>query len=222
MSKISVTTIAGLTSGGDANKVKIESGDTLQVDSNATVGGTLGVTGETTLTGGAKVNTIKHTGGTSALTIDSTGRILTPARPMFDVAKSSTQSISSGTPTKVTWDTENYDIGGNFASDKFTAPIAGKYHMNALLTLSTIIAGAGIGLIWYKNGSVFRSGHHQSTEINITFGISSSVIFDLAASDYIEVYVFQGSGSAETVGTANNVGSVNAVGSNYWSGYLIG
>ena len=45
MSKISVTTIAGLTSGGDANKVKIESGDTLQVESNATVGGTLGVTG---------------------------------------------------------------------------------------------------------------------------------------------------------------------------------
>jgi len=31
MSKISVTTIAGLTSGGDANKVKIEDGDTLEV-----------------------------------------------------------------------------------------------------------------------------------------------------------------------------------------------
>ena len=31
MSKITVTTIAGLTSGGDANKVKIESGDDLQV-----------------------------------------------------------------------------------------------------------------------------------------------------------------------------------------------
>ena len=48
MSKITVTTIAGLTSGGDANKVKIESGDTLQVESNATVGGTLGVTGAMT------------------------------------------------------------------------------------------------------------------------------------------------------------------------------
>ena len=48
MSKITVTTIAGLTSGGDANKVKIESGDTLQVESNATVGGTLGVTGAIT------------------------------------------------------------------------------------------------------------------------------------------------------------------------------
>ena len=51
MSKITVTTIAGQTSGGDANKVIIESGDTLQVDSNATVGGTLGVTGATTLSG---------------------------------------------------------------------------------------------------------------------------------------------------------------------------
>ena len=49
MSKITVTTIAGQTSGADANKVKIESGDTLQVDSNATVGGTLAVTGATTL-----------------------------------------------------------------------------------------------------------------------------------------------------------------------------
>ena len=36
MSKISVTTIAGLTSGGDANTVKIESGDAFQVVSGAT------------------------------------------------------------------------------------------------------------------------------------------------------------------------------------------
>ena len=31
MSKISVTTIAGLTAGADANLVKIESGDSLQI-----------------------------------------------------------------------------------------------------------------------------------------------------------------------------------------------
>ena len=57
MSKITVTTIAGLTSGGDANTVKIESGDTLAVQSNATVGGTLGVTGASTLTGDLIVDT---------------------------------------------------------------------------------------------------------------------------------------------------------------------
>ena len=48
MSKITVTTIAGATSGSDANTVKIESGDTLAVQSNATIGGTLGITGTTT------------------------------------------------------------------------------------------------------------------------------------------------------------------------------
>ena len=56
MSKITVTTIAGLTSGGDANTVKIESGDTLAVQTNATVGGTLGVTGVSTLNGGVVLN----------------------------------------------------------------------------------------------------------------------------------------------------------------------
>ena len=44
MSKISVTTIAGLTSGGDANTVKIESGDAFNVVSGATtLGGDLAV-----------------------------------------------------------------------------------------------------------------------------------------------------------------------------------
>ena len=70
MSKISVTTIAGLTSGGDANKVIIESGDTLQVDSNATVGGTLGVTGAFTSQG------IDDNADAVALTIDSSERVM--------------------------------------------------------------------------------------------------------------------------------------------------
>ena len=68
MSKISVTTIAGLTSGGDANKVKIESGDTLQVESNATVGGTLGVTGNATMGGTAAITGNTTVGGTLGVT----------------------------------------------------------------------------------------------------------------------------------------------------------
>ena len=76
MSKISVTTIAGLTSGGDANKVKIESGDTLQVESNATVGGTLGVTGATTTAGGitsSPAHTVTTSTHANASVFKSTG-----------------------------------------------------------------------------------------------------------------------------------------------------
>ena len=58
MSKITVTTIAGQTSGADANTVKIESGDAFNVVSGATtLGGTLGVTGASTLTGDLTVDT---------------------------------------------------------------------------------------------------------------------------------------------------------------------
>ena len=71
MSKITVTTIAGQTSGSDANKVKIESGDTLEALSNATVGGTLGVGGH------ASIGNSTTIAGTRALTVvgatDGTG-----------------------------------------------------------------------------------------------------------------------------------------------------
>ena len=69
MSKITVTTIAGQTSGSDANKVKIESGDTLEVTSNATVGGTAAITGNTTVGG-----TLGVTGATT-----TTGGVTIPA-----------------------------------------------------------------------------------------------------------------------------------------------
>ena len=63
MSKITVTTIAGATSGADANKVKIESGDTLEVVSNATVGGTLAIAGH------GSVGNAGTVAGTRALTV---------------------------------------------------------------------------------------------------------------------------------------------------------
>ena len=75
MSKITVTTIAGATSGADANTVKIESGDTLQVESNATVGGTLGVTGATTTAGitSSAAHTVTTSTHANASVFKSTG-----------------------------------------------------------------------------------------------------------------------------------------------------
>ena len=67
MSKITVTTIAGQTSGSDANKVKIESGDTLEVTSNATVGGTFSVTGVTGLDGNVNI------GNNQDISMDNSG-----------------------------------------------------------------------------------------------------------------------------------------------------
>ena len=147
--------------------------------------------------------------------MDSSGRIKKPKQPSFTVGKNAGQAIASSTLTKVTWQTEEYDVGSNFASDKFTAPVAGKYFMNVYLTWQTMVAGAGIGLVWYKNGSLFRHAHQQSTEINITFGMQTSNVFDLAANDYLEIYCDQGSGGSREIGQGSNQGSGTNANNNY-------
>ena len=107
MSKITVTTIAGQTSGSDANTVKIESGDTLAVQTNATVGGTLGVTGNTTLSGdltmghdGAIINfgadsdiTLTHNHN-AGLTLTGTGH--TFSSDTYNIIKIQTDSNDDG------------------------------------------------------------------------------------------------------------------------------
>ena len=66
MSKITVTTIAGQTSGGDANKVKIESGDDLVVESGGIGIGTSTIS--TAVGGGVEI----HRNGGSSFRIEDT------------------------------------------------------------------------------------------------------------------------------------------------------
>ena len=105
--------------------------------------------------------TIKDaTGNTTAMTIDSTGRVLTPARPAFHVERnSSDQSISSSTYTIVQFENEVFDIGGNFdmSNHRFTAPIAGVYHFSATIRFESTNATMDyVSLHLYKNGSILK------------------------------------------------------------------
>ena len=72
MSKLHVDEIKGNT----GTTVTLTSGQTLAASGTT-------ISGNPSLSGGLKTGTIQSTGGTTAMTIDSTGRILTPARPAF-------------------------------------------------------------------------------------------------------------------------------------------
>ena len=50
------------------------------------------------------VDAIKHSGGTSALTIDSSGRVLQPSVPAFRVSLISDQSITATGDHDIEWD----------------------------------------------------------------------------------------------------------------------
>ena len=104
----------------------------------------------------------------------------------------SPQSLSAGTWTLVTLNSENFDVGGNFASNKFTAPTTGYY----LVSITCVIGAAGISgtanasAAIYKNGSRFQQTMtiQGSGNANTIPRLSTTALMSLTAGDYIELY----------------------------------
>jgi len=131
----------------------------------------------------------------------------------FLVSKTSDQSISNNSATKVTFDSEDFDTGSNFASDKYTAPSDGKYFFYTKI-LSDCTSGETVKIFFYKNGSQFVE-HRNTTHGANRRTFSMSAILDLSATDYVEVYKFQDGGSSRDIDGDSNK-------STYFMGYKLG
>ena len=86
---------------------------------------------------------------------------------LFVKKGSDNQALSSGTWTKVTFDTELFDTNGNFASSRFTPTVAGQYYFCADLHHYNSASGATTirNTALYKNGSVHT--HTLRTENSV-------------------------------------------------------
>ena len=122
----------------------------------------------------------------------------------FSVTKGGTDQtgVATGTLTKVTWPTEEFDVGGVFASDKFTCDLAGKYHFYFALKLTgNVLYDNAVHL--YKNGSTIRyANYFIAYDSGANTGVPTmqmEAALDLSVDDYIEVYVHQESGGDQTV-----------------------
>ena len=135
-----------------------------------------------------KVNEIQHTGGTSAMTVDSTGRILQPAKPAFRAYMSASQGApSANTFTTIQFNTKSYDIGGNFNTSNytFTTPVAGIYYFYTGYSyvantgsesggiISIFAGGSNIAAVdFYIKGSNARYGSCCSTTVQLNAGVA--------------------------------------------------
>ena len=77
-------------------------------------------------------------GTTTSMSFDANGIITKPLQPVFLVRPSSDQADLATGATNVAWGAEIFDVGANFASNTFTAPVTGKYQFNVSLYLSEI------------------------------------------------------------------------------------
>jgi len=113
----------------------------------------------------------------------------------------STQTISTGTETKVLLNTETFDNLGEFDSttnNRFTATTAGYYSVSGSVRYVNISTGYRYYCQFAKNGVVCSSsGISGSSTAGITIPISDLIYLNI--NDYLELYTYQDTGSDATV-----------------------
>jgi hypothetical protein len=145
----------------------------------------------TSLTLGASGDTITIPSGatiTNSGTATGFGGTNTPA---FEVKKTSDQSVTTGTLTQVTFDTEIFDTDNAFSSNTFTVPAGknGKYYFYSTVHFRTStdnVLDSSIIYI-YKNGAEYKKVLFSGGDESV-YGLGIDATMELAVSDTIKIY----------------------------------
>jgi hypothetical protein len=128
------------------------------------------------------------TNGAAAISISSAGEVTQPLQPAF-LATAALQSdvTGDGTVYTVLFATEIFDQNADFASPTFTAPVTGRYQLNATIEISgLLVAHTSANAIFVaSNRSIAfggSSGFVAATASGI-LRITGSVLMDMDAAD---------------------------------------
>jgi hypothetical protein len=143
------------------------------------------------------VQNIKHTNGTTAQTIDSSGRVFTPVKPAFLAMYNNSAWTNGANGTVIPFDDVSsfdcFDLQNNFVTgtNRFVAPVSGMYYLyyhcytHYSDTTSTFkfrkngsdIEGSG------QQGFIVKSGEDAGLDSTAT----DIIVINLNANDYIQV-----------------------------------
>jgi hypothetical protein len=153
--------------------------------------------------------------GITSMTISSDGEVTKSLQPAFQVHPTSNQNnLSTGTTT-VVFGTERFDVGGNFASNTFTAPVTGKYLFTFSLYLEQVPDDASYIELYIdtSNKDYYHSFDPRGFDQDpIMFSWGMSVVADMDAGDTAAVKVVQAGGTT----------SLDVQTSSHFSGCLLG
>tara|TARA_B100000287_G_scaffold168912_1_gene159396 strand:+ start:254 stop:844 length:591 start_codon:yes stop_codon:yes gene_type:complete len=119
------------------------------------------------------------------LTIDGTATNNNPAWSVYNTTQTWISTPHQSTELLV-WDGEDFDIGGNFANNKFTCPVAGIYWAEVHLHHADTCGSISLTLWRERSGSSTRVSYHNRSGTNIIErGIRTSQLIQCQAGDLI-------------------------------------
>ncbi len=141
------------------------------------------------------------TNDAARIAIDPTGAVTMPNQPAFYVGSVASQlNIALDTSVTVVMTNEIFDLGSNFASNTFTAPVTGKYQLTANMRLDSIDSAAN-----YYSLRIITSNRNHLSLVDPDYGadlsyahFSLSVLADMDAGDTAYVAIIQAGGSAQS------------------------
>ena len=123
------------------------------------------------------------------------------------LSMSTTVLISGSTYTAILFNTEEFDTDSFHSTSSNTSRItipsgkSGRYQVNASLAWSNV-TGDLRNIVIYKNGSLYQECPYIAAGADGRTHAQTSLVMDLVATDYIEVYAYQNKGT--TVGIWGN------------------
>lgn len=92
----------------------------------------------------AGVTGISSSADATAISISADEEVTMPLQPFVELKQTSQASnvTGDGTTYTIAWDTETFDVGSNYASNTFTAPVTGHYLVSASIYLGGMTAAA--------------------------------------------------------------------------------
>mgnify|MGYP003136432367 CR=1 FL=1 len=181
-----------------------------------------------TASGGTQINSSSgqslfiNIGNSQAIKIDSDKIIRMENQPAFNVNVNSTQTLSAGSTTTVTMDTERFDQNADFNTStyKFVAPVTGRYFLSTFIRIDHIdISSDYIDMRIRTSNHTYQNVYNSDLE-NTADGtfktLTLAVLADMDANDEAYVTVFVEGHVASSTGTT----SINTGGSSGFFGYL--
>ena len=165
-----------------------------------------------------------NNGDNDAIKIYATGEVTKPLQPVFLVRPTSDQVDLPTGSTTVAWGAEIFDVGSNFASNTFTAPVTGKYQFNLSAYLNKIdvdttlfefnfVASNRLQRLMIRDFS-----KDYTADSNEFVSMNASAILDMDANDtvYVRIDITGGGGVIHLNGSAPSSAFYTS-----WSGALI-